>query len=86
MNDNASVISDLRARLEVAEAEHTIAKHRLATYEGSRDTRHYQHMKDKVDRTLTHVRIVRIAYLQAELYDLEAIQRAEDFDKRNPMS
>jgi hypothetical protein len=79
-----STLSDLQARLVVAEAEHTVAKNRLATFEGDRNSRHYESLKDRVDRTLTHQRIMKIAVLQAELKELEAIQRAHDFDKRNP--
>jgi hypothetical protein len=43
-------------------------------------------LKDRVDRTLTHQRIMKIAVLQAALKELEAIQRAEEFDKRNPLA
>jgi hypothetical protein len=82
--NTANVLQDIKGRLEVAEAEHTIAKHRLATFEGNRNGHHYQALKDRVDRTLTHQRIMKIAVLQAELKELEAIQRAEEFDKRNP--
>lgn len=83
--DIASTLQDLRGRLEVAEAEHIVAKARLATFEGDTSTRHYAALKDRVDHTLTHARIIKIAVLQAELQELEAIQRAEEFSKRNPV-
>lgn len=86
MMDITNTLSDLQARLDVAEAEHTIARHRLATFEGNRNGHHYQALKDRVDRTLSHQRIMKIAVLQAALKELEAIQRAEEFDKRNPLA